>query len=279
MIDADYGESLEELYTRWYQCTKCELGQRRVAVGGKFVFGEGARHGIMIVGEGPGAKEEEIGRPFVGESGMVLRSALAELRLEDVYITNAVCCRSCVQRYSSEGQPMHKIDKHTGLEMPVLKDELPTAAQIAMCYQRLCGEIYHVDPKIIITLGMGAAKALCSERLSTIKSTRAEIREAHIPGKIFMPSRTTSRQLWERKVKGEFVRPTEPFMLRYRIIPTYHPAYLFKFEKDRSPENPIDVFAKDMRMAAMIYDRVMLEGWQVMPSEREISTDFIRGEL
>jgi uracil-DNA glycosylase family 4 len=49
----------------------------------------------MLVGEGPGAKEDETGLPFVGDAGDVLDELLAEANLtrEDVFITNTVKCR------------------------------------------------------------------------------------------------------------------------------------------------------------------------------------------
>jgi uracil-DNA glycosylase len=60
------------------------------------VPGEGsATTGVMLVGEAPGAKEDETGRPFVGGAGRLLDALLADAGLErdDVFITNVVKAR------------------------------------------------------------------------------------------------------------------------------------------------------------------------------------------
>jgi uracil-DNA glycosylase len=276
MIEPEYGDSLADLYNQWSQCTKCELGQRRAEVSGAFVFGEGYPGGIMFVGEGPGATEELEGRPFVGKSGEVLRNAIASLNLTNFYITNVVSCRSCKQAYTSEGQPIVRTNRRTGQQEPVIKDEAPTPTQAAACYQRLCGEIHHVDPLIIVALGLEATKVLCADRVTSMRQAKSEIRETHIPGKLSVPSRTAAKQMWERRVRGQVVRPTVRNMVRYKLIPTYHPSYLLRFKSDKTPDNPVEIFARDMRMAAMIYDRTMLMAHNVLPSEREVSADFIR---
>src|SRR5690606_34708303 len=50
---------------------------------------------VMIVGEAPGRREDDIGKPFAGKGGSLLDSLLAEhgLSRDRVYITNAVRCR------------------------------------------------------------------------------------------------------------------------------------------------------------------------------------------
>ena len=48
---------------------------------------------LMIVGEAPGPRENEIGRPFVGPSGQLLEKILAAVDFdmdEDVFISNSV---------------------------------------------------------------------------------------------------------------------------------------------------------------------------------------------
>jgi len=60
------------------------------------VPGEGsATAEVMLVGEAPGAKEDETGRPFVGAAGRLLDALLAEAGLAraDVFITNVVKAR------------------------------------------------------------------------------------------------------------------------------------------------------------------------------------------
>jgi len=73
-------------------CTKCELCK----TSGLKVPGEGNLQAkIFICGEAAGAEEEKQGRPFVGRSGKLLNNMLAsiELKREDVWIGNTVCCR------------------------------------------------------------------------------------------------------------------------------------------------------------------------------------------
>ena len=56
-------------------CTRCRLSDGRRTV----VFGSGSRNAqLMFVGEGPGAREDEQGLPFVGRSGQLLDRLLAE---------------------------------------------------------------------------------------------------------------------------------------------------------------------------------------------------------
>jgi len=85
-------ELLEELNKKMSACSQCVLRSGCQNV----VPGEGsATAEIMFIGEGPGAKEDELGRPFVGAAGKFLAEMLASINLkrEDVYIANVVKCR------------------------------------------------------------------------------------------------------------------------------------------------------------------------------------------
>ena len=47
----------------------------------------------MIVGEGPGQREDELGKPFVGEAGLLLNKMLNAINIIErnkIYITNVV---------------------------------------------------------------------------------------------------------------------------------------------------------------------------------------------
>ena len=60
------------------------------------VPGEGSPSAeVMLVGEAPGASEDELGRPFVGRAGRLLDELLAAagLRRDEVYVTNVVKAR------------------------------------------------------------------------------------------------------------------------------------------------------------------------------------------
>lgn len=74
------------------------------------VPGEGsATAEVMLVGEAPGASEDELGRPFVGRAGRLLDELLAAagLRREEVYITNVVKARPPGNRDPKAGEVVH----------------------------------------------------------------------------------------------------------------------------------------------------------------------------
>jgi uracil-DNA glycosylase family 4 len=73
-------------------CTRCALANRRTLA----VPGEGnVLSDVLLVGEGPGAREDATGRPFVGPAGQLLTELLRGIgwEREDVFITNIVKCR------------------------------------------------------------------------------------------------------------------------------------------------------------------------------------------
>ncbi len=85
-------ETLEEIRTDLGDCQRCKLARTRKHI----VFGEGnPRAAVVFIGEGPGADEDEQGRPFVGRAGQLLNRMLQAvgLKREDVYICNIVKCR------------------------------------------------------------------------------------------------------------------------------------------------------------------------------------------
>ena len=121
-------EQLEKLAKQIVVCTKCELHRSRKNA----VPGEGPTHAeIMLIGEGPGAREDEQGRPFVGASGKFLDQLLerAGVTRADVWITNVVKCRP-----------------------PGNRDPLPNEVEICTS-NYLQHQIKLVDPSIIVTLG------------------------------------------------------------------------------------------------------------------------------
>ncbi len=128
----------------WYRiieeimrCTKCMLHKTRRNP----VPGEGPCNAeIMLVGEAPGSKEDETGRPFVGAAGQFLTELLsmAGLRREDVFITNILKCR-----------PPNNRD--------------PEPDEIEACKPYLVRQVKLVSPKIIVTLGRYAGKTLLGD--------------------------------------------------------------------------------------------------------------------
>lgn len=132
MREEEYRRLVEEIRS----CTKCRLHATRKNP----VPGEGPLDAdIMLVGEAPGKREDELGRPFVGRAGELLNALLrmAGLRREDVYITNVVKCRP-----------------------PGNRD--PREDEIAACLPYLIRQIQIISPKIIIALGRHAGRTLYS---------------------------------------------------------------------------------------------------------------------
>lgn len=115
-------------------CTECRLCERRKHT----VLGEGNRQAkIMLVGEGPGAQEDEEGRPFVGAAGQLLDKMLAAIHLsrDDVYIANVVKCRP-----------------------PGNRNPLPEEREACLNYLRWQTKLIH--PKMIVCLGTVAAQTI-----------------------------------------------------------------------------------------------------------------------
>ncbi|MBI4233128.1 MAG: uracil-DNA glycosylase [Chloroflexi bacterium] len=118
---------LEELTQHIRSCTDCALSHGRTCA----VPGEGPSNpGVMFIGEGPGFHEDQQGRPFVGPAGRFLEELLAsaDLRREQVYITNVVKCRP-----------------------PNNRDPLP--GEIEACRKHLERQVALLKPGVIVTLG------------------------------------------------------------------------------------------------------------------------------
>jgi uracil-DNA glycosylase len=122
--------SIEELNYQIYACRKCRLWQ-----GAKHgVPGEGPLNAkVMLVGQNPGADEDESGRPFIGRAGKFLTKTLAEygIKREDLFITNIV--------------------KHVSPQ-----NRKPYPDEVAACLPYLTTQISVIKPKIIVLLGASA---------------------------------------------------------------------------------------------------------------------------
>src|ERR1700730_17174909 len=86
-------EALKEVFAQAQACVRCaELAATRKTV----VFGAGdAEAALRVVGEAPGASEDEQGLPFVGRAGKLLEQLLGEIGMErkEVWICNVLKCR------------------------------------------------------------------------------------------------------------------------------------------------------------------------------------------
>ena len=82
-------DKLEVLKRKIIEIKNCELKKNA----SRMVFADGnIQSPIMIIGEGPGQKEDEIGKPFVGDAGNLLNKMLKAINIErdKIYITNVV---------------------------------------------------------------------------------------------------------------------------------------------------------------------------------------------
>ncbi len=127
--------SYEEVRKIAEKCSLCDLSKTR----NKVVFGHGPIPcDLMLIGEGPGADEDEQGLPFVGRAGQLLTQIFSSVgidREKDVYITNTVKCRPPENR-------------------------TPLKAEAEACFPYLEAQIKLLSPKIIILAGSPACKAV-----------------------------------------------------------------------------------------------------------------------
>ena len=127
----------EVLKQECMQCRGCALAETRTHL----VFGDGARDAeILLIGEGPGQREDEQGIPFVGPAGQLLDDMLEIIGLDrtKVYIANVVKCRP-----------------------PQNRD--PLNVEQDACIGWLRRQTALLRPKIIVCLGRIAAKAIIKE--------------------------------------------------------------------------------------------------------------------
>ena len=92
-ISENKAKQMQALVDRLANLKESPLYEYRKENGFQPVIGEGSLDApVMFIGEAPGKKEAETGRPFVGASGKVLAEMLEDIGLqrEDVYITNVV---------------------------------------------------------------------------------------------------------------------------------------------------------------------------------------------
>ena len=132
-------------------CRDCALHARRTNT----VFGVGDENANWVfVGEGPGADEDALGDPFVGQAGKLLDSMLAAVRLkrgENVYICNVVKCRPPGNRN-------------------------PDPEEMQKCEPFLQRQIELLQPRLIVALGRIAAQNLLA-RDASIASLRGRVHD------------------------------------------------------------------------------------------------------
>ena len=167
------------------------------------VFGEGPIGApLMFVGEAPGDEEDVAGRPFVGPAGRLFDRALAEAGVSraETYVTNAV---------------KHFKFKPTGRRR---LHQTPDAGDIAHYRPFLRREVEIVRPKLLVSLGATALRALTGKAMPITK-VRAQ------------PIRTP---------EGE------------ALFPTVHPSYLLRLPDPAGKAREYTRFVAELRDAARL---------------------------
>jgi DNA polymerase len=148
--DWQKAESLEQLNNMICNCTKCVLHKGR----NKFVFGSGNPNAdVMVIGEGPGAEEDKQGLPFVGRAGQLLTDNFKAIKFsrDEVFIGNIVKCRPPDNR-------------------------TPLPEEMETCIPYLAKQIELIKPKLILCLGLTAAKGLLKKK-DSLTSLRGQVFE------------------------------------------------------------------------------------------------------
>ncbi len=151
--------ALENLKKKIKNISNCNLKKSAKQI----VFSDGNQNShLMIVGEGPGQKEDEIGKPFVGGAGELLNKMFKAINIErkNIYITNVVNYRPPNNRK-------------------------PEPAEITRYSEFLREHISIINPKILILMGSTAMEALFGNKIKITKE-RGLWKEVIINNKTFL---------------------------------------------------------------------------------------------
>jgi uracil-DNA glycosylase len=170
-------ESLEAIRADLGDCRRCKLSSDRKNI----VFGSGnPKAELMLVGEAPGAGEDEQGLPFVGRAGQLLTKIMEAIgmRREDVFICNILKCRPPSNRN-------------------------PETDEIAACESFLFRQIASVKPKVICALGAFGAQTLLrtTEPIGRLRGRLIDYRGAKLMATFhpayLLRSPNEKRKVWE----------------------------------------------------------------------------------
>ena len=150
---------LDKLRSEIENIDNCELKKNSK----QLVFADGNNQSkIMIIGEGPGQKEDEQGKPFVGDAGILLNKMLEAIQIKrnNIYITNVVNYRPPNNRK-------------------------PEPSEINRYSNYLRQHIAIIDPKILILMGSTAMESLFGSKIK-ISKERGVWKELIIHNKTYL---------------------------------------------------------------------------------------------
>ncbi len=165
-------DNYQKLKEEALKCQRCQLRDGCNGV----VMGEGSLDNrIMLIGEGPGATEDRLGRPFVGQAGQLMDKIFdsVDLKREEIYLTNVVKCRP----------PNNRV---------------PHKNEFKSCVSILMAEIELINPKVIVTLGSTATNFLINPSDSITKIRGNWIQRGEI---FFLPTFHPAYLLRNSKMK------------------------------------------------------------------------------
>ena len=150
---------LSKLRSEIENIDNCELKKNAK----QLVFADGNNQSkIMIIGEGPGQKEDEQGKPFVGDAGLLLNKMLEAIQIKrkNIYITNVVNYRPPNNRK-------------------------PEPSEIIRYSNYVRQHIEIIDPKILILMGSTAMESLFGSKIK-ISKERGVWKELIIHNKTYL---------------------------------------------------------------------------------------------
>ena len=152
-------KSLDELKNKISSIEDCKLKENA----SNLVFSDGSIDSqIMIIGEGPGQKEDELSKPFVGDAGMLLNKMLKAINInrKDIYVTNVVNYRPPNNRK-------------------------PEPNEILRYSNFLREHIAIINPKILILMGSTAMESLLGSK-NKISKERGKWKEVIINNSTYL---------------------------------------------------------------------------------------------
>lgn len=193
----------------------------------RLILGEGpAPANIMIIGESPGAKEEALGRPFVGSAGLLFDDLLhrSGILRKMCFITNVI----------KERPP----NNNTGMFLKPTKGGFIEQEAFQQYKEYLKAEIEVVDPNVIVALGNIPLYVLTG--LTGITKYRGSILESTlVPGKkvipVIHPSAAVRQYTWKYFILFDLQRVLEESRHRdgyvdkrnYRLRPTFDETWAY----------------------------------------------------